>query len=185
MSFNGVLYKLKSNYAMSYSIDTLVILIYRYIESYTPVDVLPEHGSERIMGARRFLNSILYLNQWAPSLSVVSNTISLFSLHRKYLSGDSASFIDSLTSVISSFPQIPDTARREASAAVLRSRSRSRLGSETRPVGGRSSRSRPDGHRGTSRPDRGPPSPGGRPHAVRGSSPDEAGDRRGFRPTTG
>ena len=157
MSFNGVLYKLKSNYAMSYSIDTLVILIYRYIESYTPVDVLPEHGSERIMGARRFLNSILYLNQWAPSLSVVSNTISLFSLHRKYLSGDSASFIDSLTSVISSFPQIPDTARREASAEAVSG----------------------------VRPDRDRPSPAGTPRVAPVSSPRGAGDRRGSQPTTG
>ncbi|ERG91448.1 MAG: hypothetical protein J07HQW1_01482 [Haloquadratum walsbyi J07HQW1] len=157
MSFNGILYKLKSNYVVFYSIDTLIIFIYRYIESWTPVDVLPEHGSERIMGARRFLNSILYLNQWAPSLSVVSNTISLFSLHRKYLSRDSASFIDSLTSVISSFPQIPDTARREASAEVVSG----------------------------VRPDRGRPSPAGTPRVAPVSSPRGAGDRRGSQPNMG
>ena len=153
----GVLYKLKSNYAMSCSIDTLIILIYRYIESWIWMDAFPEHGSECIMGARRFLNSILYLNQWAPSLSVVSNTISLFSLHRKYLSGDSASFIDSLTSIISSFPQMPDTARREASAEAVSG----------------------------VRPDRGRPSPAGTPRVAPVSSPRGAGDRRGFQPTMG
>jgi hypothetical protein len=50
-------------------------------------------------------------------LSVVGNTISLFSLHREFLSGDSPSFMDSLTSVISPFSQIPDTVRRGPSAA--------------------------------------------------------------------
>ena len=173
----GALYKLKSNYATSYSIDTFIILIYRYIESWIWMDAFPEHESERIMGARRFLNSILYLNQWAPSLSVVSNTISLFSLHRKYLSGDSASFIDSLTSVISSFPQIPDTARREASAEAVSGVRLTRWRPFFAVFTGRSPRH--------VRPDRGRLSPAGTPRIAPVSSPRGAGDRRGSQPTTG
>jgi len=113
-------------------------------------------------------------------LSVVGNTISLFSLHREFLSGDSPSFMDSLTSVISPFSQIPDTVRRGPSAAVLRSR----IGSATRPAGGRSSRSLPGGHRGISRPGRDRPSPAGTPRVAPVSSPHGAVVHRGSRSTT-